>query len=186
MFSTPTKLILEIPQQVNSYKLLIEQCCDFISDIKHFSEDFSKTSKFKLVIMELLTNAMKHCNAISYLEIHILQNQLVIRKVDCGRKFSFLDNDSKENYQFPIATFKEPVLINALLGNNYKLSLLIKSENHIEFLEPPEIDYLSFQEIPENFGLMIIKKCADVFQYYYDEKTFSNIFEVIFKFQEDK
>ena len=182
MFSTPTKLILEIPHQVNSFKPLIEECCSFISDIKHFSDDFSRTSKFKLVIMELLTNAIKHCNSTSYLEIHIQDHQLLIRKIDCGKKFSFLDDESKEDYQFPIATFKEPFLINALLGNNYKLSLLIKSENHIEFLEPPEIDYLAINEIPENFGLMIIRKCVDVFQYYYEEKTFSNIFEVTFKF----
>ncbi len=182
MNSKSQTLTLEIPANISSYKIFIDTCCNFVSDFSHLASDFKRTAKFKLVIMELLTNAMKHCRIISFLEIYYKGNELVIKKRDGGEKFSFKDFETQESYHFPLANFIEPTKIQALLGNNYQLEVVVKSENLIEFLEPPEIDYLSINEIPENFGLMIIKQCSDQFHYYYNPEKEENIFEVVFKF----
>lgn len=182
MVSKAKTLTLEIPNQLSSYKPFIDTCCKFVSDFSALSSNFKQIAKFKLVIMELLTNAMKHCRNTSYLEIDVDDKQVVIKKIDQGQKFYFRDNDSDSDYQFPLDNVTEPFKIQALLGNNYKLWVTVKSEILIEFVEPPEIDYLSFNEIPENFGLMIITQCASSFHYKYDPLKAQNIFEVVFKF----
>lgn len=175
-------LTLEIPAQISSYKIIIETCCNFISDFSPLANDFKRIAKFKLVIMELLTNAMKHCKITSFLELHYTHNELIIRKIDGGSRFTFKDYDTDEHYHFPLINFTKPTTIQALLGNNYQLSVTVKSEHLIEFLEPAEIDYLNISEIPENFGLMIIKQCSDEFHYYYNPEKEENVFEVLLRF----
>lgn len=176
------KLTLEIPVHIGSYKIFIETCCNFVSDFEPLSRDFRRLSKFKLVIMELLTNAMKHSKSLSFLELEIFENTIVVKKVDSGSRFNFADSSSKIVYDFPLTNFKFPTSLNVLLGNNYTLDVVIKDENLIEFLEPPEIDYLSAQEIPENFGLMVIRQCASSFHYHYNHPQGKNTFEVVFNF----
>lgn len=176
------KLTLEIPIQISSYKIFIETCCDFVSDLDQLSKDFKRLSKFKLVIMELLTNAMKHSKAVSFLELGIKESQLIVKKIDLGSKFSFSDLATGSPCNFPLVDFEYPTQVTALLGNNYTLDIMVKDENRIEFLEPPEIDYLSLQEIPENFGLMVIRQCASSFHYHYNHPQGKNTFEVIFEF----
>lgn len=181
MLQNTESITLPIPIKIVEYKHFIEKCCNFISDIGSFSNDFSRCAKFKLVIMELLTNAIKHSKTISYLEISKTNNQLIIRKIDEGNKFTFIDTFSDEIIQFPISHLTTTKKVTAMLGNNYKLPLLLKDGNSLEFLEPFEIDY-STNSIPENFGLLIIKQCSDYFYYHFDEKNRRNIFEVIFNF----
>ncbi len=176
------KLTLEIPMQIGSYKIFIETCCDFLSDFEPLSSDFRRLSKFKLVIMELLTNAMKHSKVVSFLELESKGNEVIIKKIDNGFPFSFSDAKTSTVHNFPLSGFSYPTELNALLGNNYTLGILIKDNGLVEFLEPPEIDYLSLQEIPENFGLMVIRQCASAFYYHYNHPEKKNTFEVIFKF----
>ncbi|MBK0381721.1 hypothetical protein I5M32_02000 [Pedobacter sp. SD-b] len=175
-------LTLEIPLQITSYRFFIDQCLDFANKNSGLGKDFKRTAKFKLAIMELLTNAMKHGKVVSYLDIQCYQNEVVIKKIDNGERFTFKDVDTDKHYDFPIDPFTGPSKINAILGNNYTLLINIKGENEIEFLEPPALDYLSLDHVPENFGLMIIKQCCDTFHYRYNEVLAQNIFEVIFRF----
>ncbi|HEX7367603.1 MAG TPA: hypothetical protein VF273_10930 [Pelobium sp.] len=182
MVEKSKKLTLEIPIHISSYKMFIETCCDFVKDVDALSRDFKRLSKFKLVIMELLTNAMKHSKAISFLELEIAESKLIIKKIDSGSKFYFSNADTGLPYSFPLTGFGYPSQIKALLGNNYTLNIIVKNENTIEFLEPPEIDYLSLQEIPENFGLMVIRQCASSFHYHYNHPLGKNTFEVILEF----
>lgn len=177
----PERLKLEIPNQLHDYKSFIDNCCVFIGDVSDVSKNFAETAKFKLVIMELLTNAIKHGGTSSFIEIDKLSNQLIIRKIDEGNKFSFKDFHSDNIHRFPLDILPG-TKVTALLGNNYKLTLLVKSQHILEFLEPEEIDYHSIMDIPEHFGLMIIRQCCDVFHYHYDEQSNQNIFEVIFEY----
>lgn len=180
MLQKPESITLPIPVKIVEYKHFIEKCCAFINDVDSFCSDYSRSTKFKLVIMELLTNAVKHSKTVSYLEIFKTNEQVIIRKTDNGNKFSFKDIFSNEIIQFPIPHSATEKKITALLGNNYKLPVMLKGGNSVEFLEPFEVDY-STGIIPENFGLLIIKQCSDNFYYHYDEKNNQNIFEVIFK-----
>lgn len=176
------KLTLEIPVHIGSYKIFIETCCNFVSDFEPLASDFKRLSKFKLVIMELLTNAMKHGRAVSFLELETKENEISIKKIDSGIPFTFSDCDTGITYTFPLTGFSQPTQLTALLGNNYKLDIVVKNENLIEFLEPPQTDYLSLQEVPENFGLMVIRQCASAFYYHYNYPAGKNTFEVLFKF----
>lgn len=176
------KLTLEIPRQIGSYKIFIETCCNFVSDFKPLASDFNRLSKFKLVIMELLTNAVKHTNQIAFLELETKENELLIKKTDSGKTFKFSDAESANCYTFPLSGFDKPKFLTAVLGNNYKMDILIKNDNLIEFLEIPEVDYLSIQEVPENFGLMVIRKCVSTFHYHYNHPAGKNTFELVLKF----
>lgn len=176
------KLTLEVPIHIGSYKIFIETCCNFVSDFEPLASDFKRLSKFKLVIMELLTNAMKHSKAISFLELESSEGEIIVKKIDTGQPFTFSDSETAKTYNFPLNGFTYPTRFNALLGNNYKLDIIVKDESLIEFLEPPEIDYLSLHEIPENFGLMVIRQCSSAFYYHYNHPEGKNTFEVIFKF----
>lgn len=182
MVSKSKKLTLEIPLHIGSYKIFIETCCNFVSDFDPISSDFKRLSKFKLVIMELLTNAMKHCKVVSFLELELMQDKIIIKKIDEGKPFSFVNDDTNNLYEFPITNFTEPTQITALLGNNYKLDVKVKNDSIIEFLEPPVVDFTSIEAIPENFGLLVIRRCVDSFHYYYNHPAGKNTFEVVFKF----
>ncbi len=173
-------LKLNIPAKIVEYRYFIEECSDFILDVKNFGNDYNKMTKFKLVIMELLTNAIKHSKTDSFLEITKMENSLVVRKIDSGQKFNFRNKENDQELLIPIKDFKSEIKINARLGNNYELPILLKSEKHIEFLEPENLNHDTLLNIPENFGLLIIKQCSDNFYYYYDEKDNINVFEVIF------
>lgn len=175
-------LSLEIPMQIGGYKIFIETCCDFLSDFEPLSSDFKRLSKFKLVIMELLTNAMKHSKAVSFLDLERKENEIIIRKVDFGCPFSFSDSETAKVHDFPLSGLEYPTKLNALLGNNYTLNIMVKDKSLVEFLESPEVDYLSLHEIPENFGLMVIRQCASTFHYHYNHPEGKNTFEVVFEF----
>lgn len=175
------KLTISIPSQINEYRLFIERSCDFVRDIPAHSSDFSKVAKFKLVIMELLTNAMKHCRKESYLVIEKSLSEITVKKIDNGPRFSFADFHTNKQYILPLTDEEVNVEINALLANNNKMNLRVRNRNSIEFLAPAEIIYHSIFEIPEHFGLLIIRQCVDSLYYHYDEITEENIFEVLFK-----
>jgi hypothetical protein len=125
---------------------------------------------------------MKHTKATSFLELERFEDEIVIKKIDSGSRFSFSDAKTGKACNFPLTDFTYPTQITALLGNNYKLDLIVKDECLIEFLEPPEIDYLTLNEVPENFGLMVIRQCATSFHYHYNHPEGKNTFEVVLKF----
>ncbi|TKB97899.1 hypothetical protein [Pedobacter cryophilus] len=181
MVLKPNHLSLEIPLFINEYKLFIESCCDFIKDVPEISSDFRKSAKFKLVIMELLTNAMKHSKTTSFIHVIKEKQQLVIKKIDYGKRFYFKDAITNKDYDFPINDFRSIEKIKASLGNNYELHLLVKSNCKVEFLKEEEVVYESVFDIPEHFGLKIIRQCSDSFHYHFDEAQNQNIFEVIFE-----
>ena len=182
MVFKPQKLALEIPQQIGSYKTFIDACCDFVGDFEPLASDFKRLSKFKLVIMELLTNAIKHHNEGAILELETQEDHIIIKKTDKGRPFIFTDAISATPYSFPLTGIDKPKRVQALLGNNYKMDILIKGDNLIEFLEIPEVDYLSIQEVPENFGLLVIRKCVTTFHYQFNTPAGENTFELMLKF----
>jgi hypothetical protein len=175
------KLNIELPKHISNYREFIDQCHDFVVKYSFLSEDFKRLAKFKLTVMELLTNASKHDNDNCILEILVNKNLVEIKKIDSGKRFSFKDALTSQDYTFPINPFSNPIKVSALVGQNYSINIAIISNTKIEFLEPPEVDYLSIDHIPENFGLMVIRQCVDKFYYTYDDQMSLNIFEVQFQ-----
>ena len=174
------KLSIELPKYISNYRGFIDQCHDFVVAHSFLNTNFKRLAKFKLAVMELLTNASKHGNDNCTLEITVTKNLVEIKKIDAGRRFSFKDSQTDQDYTFPIDPYSNPKSINALVGQNYSINISIISKTKIEFLEPPEVDYLSIDHIPENFGLMVIRQCVDKFYYTYDDEQSLNIFEVLF------
>lgn len=174
--------VLIIPSVIIDYKLLIDECCKYVLDVPMISNDVRRLTKFRLVIMELLTNAMKHHHlANSSLQIFKMNSKIIVRKVDNGKIFSFKDAKTSEIYIFPLNYLKSEKIIVVLLGINYMLSLMIKSNLKVQFLNNDDLATASILDIPENFGLKIISRCSDLFYYYYDEANNQNVFEVIFE-----
>jgi hypothetical protein len=175
------KLCISLPKSLSNYREIIDQCHDFVLNNSFLKGDFKRLLKFKLVIMELLTNATKHGNTNCQIEINVSNNLISIVKQDTDNTFSFIDLDTQKNCRFPLDDSIVSKNINALLGPNHSIILNVISTTKIEFLEPHFDDSSSVDQIPENFGLKVIRQCSDKFYYTYDVVNSLNLFEVLFQ-----
>lgn len=115
----------------------------------------------KLVLIELITNAIKHVKGYqNIIEIHIENNILKIRKIDKGPGLS-IEKLKKDN----------SYIRNYIISEEDNCTLIfVDKDNRIEN------DVILF---PENFGFEIITKASQYFSYSYDETNKSNIFTAI-------
>ncbi|HJP62097.1 MAG TPA: hypothetical protein VJ844_01585 [Mucilaginibacter sp.] len=128
----------------------------------------------KVIITELLTNGIKHAGKDhTRFGIEIDNELLVIIKTDSGSPL-YLVNSRQ--------TAEDKKLISADPLNS--LFAIWESDNHIRFAseEGSLDDFLSFEQVMEHFGILIITRSADEFTYTWDKDTSSNIFRVVIKF----
>jgi len=128
----------------------------------------------KVIITELLTNGIKHAGKdTTRFDIEIDSNQLVICKTDNGAPL-YLVNARQ--------AAEDRKLISADPLNS--LYAVWENENQIRFAseEGSLDDFLSFEQVMEHFGMLIITRSADEFTYTWDEDTSSNIFRVLIRF----
>jgi anti-sigma regulatory factor (Ser/Thr protein kinase) len=129
----------------------------------------------KVIITELLTNAIKHGGQASTLfDIEINTNNLNLQKTDHGTPL-YLVNNHKHS---PSGQEENRKLISA-----DPLNLLYaywENENAIRFIseESSIEDFLSVEQVMEHFGILIITRSSDEFTYTYHKDTSSNIFKV--------
>ena len=130
----------------------------------------------KVIITELLTNGIKHAGKSSTLfDIETDAERMVIRKIDRGMPLYLVNthhNSPSGNEEL------NKRLISADPLNS--LYAIWESENHIRFVseEGSLDDFLSFEQVMEHFGILIITRSSDEFTYTYDKKVKTNIFTV--------
>jgi hypothetical protein len=134
----------------------------------------------KVIITELLTNAIKHAGKGSTrFDIELDAQKLVICKTDTGMPLYLVNTRNN-------TTNKDAGLNKRLISADFLNSLyaIWESENHIRFAseEGSLDDFLPVEHVMEHFGILIITRSSDEFTYTYDKATRANIFRVRINF----
>jgi len=145
------------PEEINDF---IKQLLSLIN--QHILLDKPVERNCKLVLIELITNAIKHAVGFNnIIEIHINEEPVLkIRKIDSG----------------PNLKLDQLISGNEKALRNYSVQ---KQGNVFQFIF---IDHRLEEELnsfPEHFGLEIITKVAENFTYEYDVTSKLNVFTVV-------
>ena len=130
----------------------------------------------KVIITELLTNAIKHAGKGSTrFNVECNGSKLTICKTDTGMPLYLVNTRNN--------TISEKLNDNKRLISADPLSSLYanwETENHIRFSseEGSLDDFLSVEQVAEHFGILIITNSSDEFTYTYNKHTRENIFRV--------
>ncbi len=130
--------------------------------------------KVKIIITELLTNALKHSNSKSaIIDVKITNKILTITKTNYSDPLVLI---AKTN-----VTRDRVAITKDMLHTLYAKST---AKDQVQFLcEENNIDETSsINDIIEHFGLLIITKAADIFVYTYDHHLGSNTFVVTIEY----
>lgn len=138
--------------------------------------------KTKLILTELVTNAIKHAHTNEFKLIVAIEPDLVkLTRVDNGNPFSLFSEGRA--LEWPLATgyIGKPVMI--LKDKMSNMFAVINDYYNIEFKleEYSEDDEVVIDTLLEHFGLIIITKLSDKFNYSYDPNNHLNIFEANIK-----
>jgi hypothetical protein len=136
--------------------------------------------KSKVIITELLTNAIKHAgDSKTLFNIDSDASRLTISKTDYGMPL-YLVNARNEAFANNAGANKKLISADPLTS----LYANFESENHIRFSseEGSLDDFLSVEEVMEHFGILIITNSSDEFTYTYHKDAGSNVFRVLINF----
>ncbi len=132
--------------------------------------------KCKVIITELLTNAIKHPGKGKTLfNIEVDETALAISKTDYGLPL-YLINTRNNSARAIAETNKRLISADPLTS----LYANWESENHIRFSseEGASGDSFPVEQILEHFGMLIITNSSDEFTYVYHKNTRANVFKV--------
>ncbi|WP_353720648.1 anti-sigma regulatory factor [Dyadobacter sp. 676] len=140
-------------------------------------------AKIKWVIMELLTNAVKHSGEReTVLKIGLTADALILEKEDYGKPLILVGQDKKK-IMWPLEHLARPV--DFPIYHNGMDSLCVRTDQSgravffIEQLAEMEMPAL-LSDTSEHFGLLIMTKASDEFAYEHDPDTGLNRFISIF------
>jgi hypothetical protein len=170
------KLAFEFNNSADVLVTSLQHMLTHIGDIVPAKADAEDTLfRCKVIITELLTNAIKHAGGGSTLfDIEVDDRCLIIQKTDNGAPLYLLNLHSHSSTE-DIANKK---LISADPLNS--LFAAWESESRIRFSceEGSTDEFLSVDQVMEHFGILIITRSSNEFTYFYNKQTNSNIFKV--------
>ncbi|MCF0068943.1 anti-sigma regulatory factor [Dyadobacter sp. CY261] len=141
--------------------------------------DDALLAKIKWVIMELLTNAVKHSGERqSVLKIGVSPKMVVLKKEDYGTPLMLVGQDKKK-IMWPLEKLVRPM--GFPIYHNGMDSLCVRTDESgkatffIEALAEMEMPAL-LSDTSEHFGLLIMTKASDEFAYEHDPDTGLNSF----------
>lgn len=142
------------------------------SILAHRELDVSEQQRIKLILIELVTNTIKHASgADSQIKLCIDHLTLTIHKLEKGMQIEFISSGQ----QIPFEEIDKTISISFSEENKHQVKTLGKYE--FEFLNPvqhgKEID-----SIPEHFGFYIITLASDSFIYQYDPGSKENRYTI--------
>lgn len=135
--------------------------------------------KIKWVVIELLTNAVKHSGEReSMLKISVSRGTIVLEKEDYGPPLVLVGHDRKK-IMWPLEglmrPFDFPIYHNGMDSLCVRMDESGKATFFIEQLAELEMPAL-LSDTSEHFGLLIMTKASDEFTYEYDPATGVNRF----------
>jgi hypothetical protein len=153
----------------NNLTSSLKEMLEFIND--HLVENVPAISllfKAKIILTELLTNAVKHSfSRCALISISIADNNISLSKTDYGMPLSLIAYANMGEPRIPIT--------NDILHTLYAIP---EGDNTIRFAceESTMDDLVAIERIVEHFGLIIITKASDRFVYKYSEDSKANVF----------
>ncbi|MBC7914392.1 MAG: ATP-binding protein [Pyrinomonadaceae bacterium] len=141
-----------------------------------------KISNCKQILIELLTNAVKHSNADSTLiQVNINGGSIEITKTDKGRKFYLNNYTSWPPLSWPLEKKYIGERIKIYEDDISHLYATIQSEHRIIFdiEEYPINKVSSSSNLLEHYGLLIMAKFSNEFFYLYNPENNTNQFTTI-------
>jgi hypothetical protein len=128
--------------------------------------------KIKLILVELVTNSIKHSND-EHAEINLSLNHptLTIQKVDKGLQIEF----AEDSHKIPFVDVNKTVMVSFSDQKKHHIKILDKYQ--FKFLDAYK-EGISIDYMPEHFGLYIITLASDSFVYQHDPKIQENRFIV--------
>jgi two-component sensor histidine kinase len=156
----------------------LRQILDFISgNLPRHTDAANINFKVKVIIAELLNNALKHAgNTKTSFHIFIDNKNIRIEKADFGNRFNpgTLTTLTADNKGLKVQLSSDAL---------HRLYAFIETETQIRFFceENENSNMPDINAINEHFGLLIITKSADDFTYQYDQTSGLNTFTVCLK-----
>ena len=137
------------------------------------------SGKCRLILTELLTNALKHSDCPkTVIGVMIDKEKIQISKLDSGRAFYLPEWKEREALKWPlegregqkIVIYEDQMC--CLFGQIENQNKVVFSHEDYSVQMPPRP-----KDILEHFGLMILTKSSDSFIYHYNPATKTNLFQ---------
>ncbi|AYL95855.1 hypothetical protein [Mucilaginibacter celer] len=159
------------------------QITDYIKNIAEQFIDEDVSFRVRTILIELLTNSLKHhSEQTTLIEVSLKNNKLSIKKLDKGQPFQIKTRQYLLKWPLPLDVLKKNEI--AVYGDDFgTLKGRLKNSNKLEFYtEDVDVQYVDREVIKglnEHYGLMIITRASDVFNYEYKPGTGANNFTSI-------
>jgi len=170
VFNNETEGIYPLTVQIISYIQNIAK--DIVDDDAGF--------RIKIILLELLTNSLKHMgDDVTRIGIDLKNDKLYISKQDKGRPLQI--NTRQALLTWPLTQSKFTQNEIAIYGDDFgTLKGRVKNSNQLEFFtEDFDVRYVDRETIMglnEHYGLMIIARASDAFNYKHKPGTGVNTF----------
>lgn len=136
--------------------------------LEHKSIDVEHQRKIKLILVELVTNSIKHSHDPgSQIRLVIDHPSLSIQKFEKGLQIEF----SSHCQQIPFEEIDKTLKVSFSEQNNHHIQTLDKYK--FRFLNP-HVEGFTIDHMPEHFGFYIITLASDSFIYQYDPDVKEN------------
>lgn len=171
--SLPILLELQVPKRADEILSFTKSVLSKIMDCKELN--IKQQRKIKLILIELVTNSIKHStNADSRIKLIIDNPSLTIQKLEKGLQIEFTSNEQ----QIPFEEIDKTIKISFSKENKHHIQTLDKYK--FKFLNPFAED-IDIEQMPEHFGFYIITLASDSFIYQYDPEAKENHYIVNIK-----
>lgn len=161
MRKLPITIDLEIPNDPDKIYDYTKKVLHSI--LEYVDLDISFQRRIKLILVELVTNSIKHTSdASTQIQLVIDHPQLSIQKLERGLQIEFSSNSP----QIPFQEINKTLRISFSEQNRHQIQPL--DEYKFKFLNPYQEEGLTIDHMPEHFGLYIITLASDSFIYQYD------------------
>lgn len=178
VFNNETEGIYPLTVQIISYIKNIAK--DIVDDDAGF--------RIKIILLELLTNSLKHMgDDVTRIGIDLKNDKLYISKQDKGRPLQI--NTRQALLTWPLTQSKFTQNEIAIYGDDFgTLKGRVKNSNQLEFFtEDFDVRYVDRETIMglnEHYGLMIIARASDAFNYKHKPGTGVNTFTSIIELKQ--
>jgi hypothetical protein len=161
---------LKIPKDPDGILDYTNQVLDCLQEGVKLEVDIIR--KIKLILVELVTNSIKHSNdEEALIQLSFNHPTLTIQKVDKGLQIEFTGDSD----QIPFVNVNKTIMVSFSDTKKHHIKVLDKYQ--FKFLDAYK-EGISLDYMPEHFGLYIITLASDSFVYQHDPKLQENRFIV--------
>ena len=166
---TPIEIGIKIPNDPDEIQEYALKVINAIS--RHVFLTAKLQRKIKLILIELVTNSIKHSeDPDALIRLTINHPRLIIEKVDVGLQIKFQGAE-----QIPFQEVNKNINVSFSENNSYHIKII--DQYHFKFIDSFK-ENMNIERMPEHFGLYIIIMASDGFEYQHNPKSNENTFIV--------